>query len=292
MLEMLGFAALYIVLICVFLFIMLFGECSFFEDTVVSKAHAFLTGGICEAGSNAVERYCGERGKRCVGAATTQCCDRSNPALQVRCAAQNIGASLRVCASLFGASRACAAADVPRLGHRRLLRLPARRRAAAARALRLGSAPVRRNAPAVIPTPHADARVRGRCSWTGPAAVTSGLVFFLLTCFSDPGTVHAGNVDRHLESFAYDGLMYAPKRCPTMRLQAPARSKFCRVTNRRVARFDHFCSWMNNAIGENNYRYFLGFLLWHVVLCAYGATLMIAIIAGEARIYAARSVPR
>ena len=48
---------------------------------------------------------------------------------------------------------------------------------------------------------------------------------------------------------------------------------------------------MNNAIGENHYRYFLGFLLWHVVLCAYGATLMIAIIAGEARIYAARSVP-
>ena len=121
--------------------------------------------------------------------------------------------------------------------------------------------------------------------------MTSGLVFFLLTCFSDPGTVHAGNVGRHLESYAYDGLLYAPKRCPTMRLQAPARSKFCRVTNRRVARFDHFCSWMNNAIGENNYRYFLGFLLWHVVLCAYGATLMIAIIAGEARICAARSVP-
>ena len=133
----------------------------------------------------------------------------------------------------------------------------------------------------------ADARARVRRSWTGPAAVTSGLVFFLLTCFSDPGTVHAGNVDRHLDSYAYDGLLYAPKRCPTMRLQAPARSKFCRVTNRRVARFDHFCSWMNNSVGENNYRFFLGFLLWHVVLCAYGATLMIAIIAGEARFCAA-----
>jgi len=95
MLEMLGFAALYIVLICVFLFIMLFGECSFFEDTLISRAHAFLTGGLCEAGSNAVERYCGERGKRCVGATTTQCCDRSNPALQVRRAAQSAPEGLR-----------------------------------------------------------------------------------------------------------------------------------------------------------------------------------------------------
>ena len=84
MLQLLGFAALYIVLICLFLFVMLFGECSFFEGTVVARAHGCLTGGLCDAGSYALERYCGERGKRCVGAATTQCCDRPNPALQVR----------------------------------------------------------------------------------------------------------------------------------------------------------------------------------------------------------------
>ena len=122
--------------------------------------------------------------------------------------------------------------------------------------------------------------------------MTSGLVTFLLTCFSDPGTVHAGNVARHLESFAYDGMLYAPRRCPTMRLQAPARSKFCRVTNRRVARFDHYCAWMGNSVGENNYRYFLSFLLWHVVLCAYGATLMMSIIAGEARLCRVRGALR
>jgi palmitoyltransferase len=108
-------------------------------------------------------------------------------------------------------------------------------------------------------------------------------VFFLLTCFSDPGTITAANVDRHTAAFAFDGLLYAPRRCPTMRFTAPARSKFCRVTNRRVARFDHFCGWMNNAIGENNYRFFLGFLAWHALLCAYGAGLMTAILMGEAR---------
>ena len=35
--------------------------------------------------------------------------------------------------------------------------------------------------------------------------------------------------------------------------------------------------------GENNYRYFVGFLAAHVVLCAYGAWLMCAILAGEVR---------
>ena len=56
-----------------------------------------------------------------------------------------------------------------------------------------------------------------------------------------------------------------------MGITCPARSKFCRVTRRRVARFDHFCGWMNNAIGENNLRYFVSFLALHVVLCAYGS---------------------
>ena len=118
----------------------------------------------------------------------------------------------------------------------------------------------------------------------GPAATASGLLVFLLTCFSDPGTITADNVALHAAAHAHDRLLFPPgKRCASMRLPAPARSKFCRVTNRRVGRFDHYCIWMNNAIGENNYRYFLAFLAWHALLCAYGAALMLAIIAGEAR---------
>ena len=92
-----------------------------------------------------------------------------------------------------------------------------------------------------------------RCLWLysflGPAATCVGLCAFLLTCFSDPGTVTAANVDAHLAAYAFDDFLYTPKRCPTMRLTCPPRSKFSRVTNRRVARFDHFCAWMNNDIG-------------------------------------------
>ncbi len=110
-----------------------------------------------------------------------------------------------------------------------------------------------------------------------------------MTCFADPGTVTAATVTLHTAAYPFDPLLFPPgRRCASMRLIAPARSKFCRVTNRRVARFDHYCIWMNNAIGERNYRYFLLFLFSHVALCAYGAALMLAILAGEARCLSCR----
>jgi palmitoyltransferase len=50
-----------------------------------------------------------------------------------------------------------------------------------------------------------------------------------------------------------------------------ARSKFDRFKYRNnVARFDHFCGWVYNTIGEENYRFFLLFLVVHVCMCCYG----------------------
>ena len=40
----------------------------------------------------------------------------------------------------------------------------------------------------------------------------------------------------------------------------PLRSKHCAVSGRTVLRFDHFCPWMNNCIGGNNYFWFVSFL--------------------------------
>ena len=129
----------------------------------------------------------------------------------------------------------------------------------------------------LLPGPYAGEEHR----WLGPACTLLSLLLFFATCFSDPGIITAENVMRHLDAYPFDGTLYTPKRCPTMRIPAPARSKFSRITNRRVARFDHFCAWMNNDIGEGNYRYFLGFLATHVLLTAYGAWLCFALLAGE-----------
>ncbi|XP_022742613.1 probable protein S-acyltransferase 17 isoform X1 [Durio zibethinus] len=112
-------------------------------------------------------------------------------------------------------------------------------------------------------------------------AVGIGILLFILTSFSDPGTVKAENVSQYLSAYPYDNIIYTEKECSTCKLPKPARSKHCSICNRCVARFDHHCGWMNNCIGERNTRYFLAFLLWHFLLCVYGTIAIGLVLAGQ-----------
>ncbi|ODQ64413.1 hypothetical protein NADFUDRAFT_61242 [Nadsonia fulvescens var. elongata DSM 6958] len=44
-------------------------------------------------------------------------------------------------------------------------------------------------------------------------------------------------------------------------VRKPLRSKFCLVKQRVVARYDHYCPWVNNTIGLRNHRLFIIFVL-------------------------------
>uniref|UniRef100_A0A8D1H8S2 Palmitoyltransferase n=1 Tax=Sus scrofa TaxID=9823 RepID=A0A8D1H8S2_PIG len=99
------------------------------------------------------------------------------------------------------------------------------------------------------------------------------LVFFALTCVTDPGTVTKENESVFLQVYEFDEVMF-PKNvsCSTCDLRKPARSKHCSVCNRCVHRFDHHCVWVNNCIGAWNTRYFLFYLL---TLTASAATMAV-----------------
>ncbi|XP_041019864.1 probable protein S-acyltransferase 17 [Juglans microcarpa x Juglans regia] len=117
--------------------------------------------------------------------------------------------------------------------------------------------------------------------YTSLLAVGVGVLLFLLTSFSDPGTVKADNVSKYISAYPYDGIIYSEKECSTCKIPKPARSKHCSVCDRCVARFDHHCGWMNNCIGERNTRYFMAFLLWHFLLCIYGTVAIGLVLAGQ-----------
>lgn len=87
------------------------------------------------------------------------------------------------------------------------------------------------------------------------------LVFFTLTCVTNPGTITKANESALLQVYEFDDVMF-PKnaRCSTCDLGKPARSKHCRVCDCCVHRFDHHCVWVNNCIGAWNARYFLIYL--------------------------------
>ncbi|PAN49551.1 hypothetical protein PAHAL_9G455600 [Panicum hallii] len=112
-------------------------------------------------------------------------------------------------------------------------------------------------------------------------AVAVGAILFVLTSFSDPGTITAENVSQYVSAYPYDNVIFVEKECSTCKIPRPARAKHCRICDKCVARFDHHCGWMNNCIGEKNTRYFVAFLVWHFLICVYGALVIGFILAGE-----------
>lgn len=97
------------------------------------------------------------------------------------------------------------------------------------------------------------------------------VVTFILTSFSDPGIITKANVSGYVELFPYDGFMYTQRPCTGCdNIDKVARSKHCRYLKACVARYDHYCIWMNNTVGYRNYRWFLAYLVCNSALMLYG----------------------
>mmetsp|Transcript_6302 Transcript_6302/g.14219 ORF Transcript_6302/g.14219 Transcript_6302/m.14219 type:complete len:369 (-) Transcript_6302:626-1732(-) len=99
-------------------------------------------------------------------------------------------------------------------------------------------------------------------------------------CHVGPGNVTAKTIPL-FDHYGYDNILYINTLCPTLKIRKIARSKYDRISQRHVPRFDHFCGWLNQAIGERNYRWFLLFLTIHVFMCCYGTWAMARVMHGE-----------
>jgi palmitoyltransferase len=91
----------------------------------------------------------------------------------------------------------------------------------------------------------------------------------LLLQFYDPGEITRENVLSYMALFPYDHVLYEPKYCRTLLVPAVARSRFCRYTERRIAKYDHYCPWVLAPIGLRSHRFFLLFLLANDAAAAY-----------------------
>ncbi|GMI25641.1 hypothetical protein TeGR_g5239, partial [Tetraparma gracilis] len=117
-------------------------------------------------------------------------------------------------------------------------------------------------------------------------------IFFYLAHSVDPGCVSAtntrapgcpalharltGEYDDALESLGTEtsntGVIAANTTAPlchSCHLRRPLRSKHCRVMRKCVLMFDHYCPFLRAAIGLYNYRYFMLYIVSHI-LCEIG----------------------
>mmetsp|Transcript_26640 Transcript_26640/g.48352 ORF Transcript_26640/g.48352 Transcript_26640/m.48352 type:complete len:437 (-) Transcript_26640:404-1714(-) len=124
-----------------------------------------------------------------------------------------------------------------------------------------------------------------------PWHMKNGYAIFLLSvftwryaCGTSPGDISDHTMQK-FDNYPFDHLLYHPnKMCPTLNIRKLPRSKYDRHTGRQVPRFDHFCGWLNVSIGEENYRYFMLFLIAHTFMTLYGTIMMILLLLEEAAV--------
>ena len=104
---------------------------------------------------------------------------------------------------------------------------------------------------------------------------------FFIACTKSPGIITKDN-EHCYDHHPYDGILYLNGYyCKTCKTKKLARSKHCSSCNICVPTFDHHCVWLNQCVGELNYKYFLIFLMTHVIFFSYAVAVLSTIIISQ-----------
>jgi hypothetical protein len=96
------------------------------------------------------------------------------------------------------------------------------------------------------------------------------VVLYFVFQFVNPGEITNTNVLSYLALYPADGKLYCDSLIPGTVWPAVPRAHYCRWTNRWIAKFDHYCPWVAQPIGERTFRLFLLFLVSCVVISVVG----------------------
>ncbi|KAI3508693.1 hypothetical protein L1887_23705 [Cichorium endivia] len=105
------------------------------------------------------------------------------------------------------------------------------------------------------------------------------LFSFLVCVLTDPGGVPSGyypdienNDGSDQESRDTEA---RKKRCDKCAAYKPPRAHHCRVCRRCVLKMDHHCTWINNCVGQRNYKAFFLLVAYGTISSIYSAVIIV-----------------
>ena len=91
-------------------------------------------------------------------------------------------------------------------------------------------------------------------------------ITFIRIYLKNPGVITQNNIEKYKERYPYDEYLYHKNTVGKMdMIPAVARSKYCDITKKRIAKYDHYCPWILSTIGEQTQKDFLLFIIFNIV---------------------------
>lgn len=105
------------------------------------------------------------------------------------------------------------------------------------------------------------------------------LVTFILSVCVRPNALTESNAEFANSRYMHNNLIFFKgKECSTCHLPKPARSKHCKYCGGCVLLYDHHCVWLNNCVGQGNYKWFYSFLIMNCLVLTYACAVTIPVL--------------